>query len=97
SLRTPSMPPPAGRSCRYPDRLRLMAVQFHYYGSVFDLDPNESDSTWVGKINAAIADVAEHSNGGVDLRLADGRMARILLHSSDPIAIVAEPQAFIEP
>ncbi|QOC24810.1 hypothetical protein IC744_16240 [Microbacterium hominis] len=67
-----------------------MAVQVHYQGSVFDLDPTRSDAFWCSFIDETIATVNETGRPlPLGLNLADGRGAWLHLYPGTPIAVVA--------
>jgi len=67
-----------------------MAVQLHYYGSVFDLDPKETDLFWIDFIDNEL-DRAKDAPRGLVTRidLADGRGAYLRMRGDTPVAVVA--------
>ncbi|MAP64647.1 MAG: hypothetical protein CMH34_13110 [Microbacterium sp.] len=67
-----------------------MAVQLHYYGSVFDLDPNQTDLYWVEFIDSELKRAHEAPRGLITrIDLADGRGAYLPVRGDTPLAVVA--------
>ncbi|KQT75373.1 hypothetical protein [Microbacterium sp. Leaf436] len=68
-----------------------MAVQLHYYGSVFDLDPANPDDFWVDylheRMGAIDADDADGVRGFV-VALVGDRQAHIPYEAGDRVVIV---------
>lgn len=55
-----------------------MAVQLHYYGSVFDLDPRADDRYWYDIVDETLRLVHEHQRSGdLSVTLVGGIQARI--------------------
>lgn len=65
-----------------------MTVQLHYYGSVFDLDPEVDDRFWTDFIEDALRDPG---TGTMVVTLAGGRQASIPIFPGVPLVVV-EPQ-----
>jgi hypothetical protein len=65
-----------------------MTVQLHYYGSVFDLDPEVDDRFWTDFIEEALRDTG---TGTLVVTLTDGLQASIPVFPGVPLVVV-EPQ-----
>lgn len=65
-----------------------MAVQLHYYGSVFDLDPDVPDEEWVKLHGEATDFQTDRERRILHVRLAGGRSAVIPLLPGAPLVIV---------
>lgn len=69
-----------------------MAVQMHYYGSVFDLDPRADDGYWFDVVDEALRLVHEHKRSGdLSVTLVGGVQARIPLFPNVALALL-EPR-----
>ncbi|MDR2294725.1 MAG: hypothetical protein LBE05_05925 [Microbacterium sp.] len=70
-----------------------MTVQLHYYGSVFDLDPEIPDEEWV-KLHDEATDIQmDRERRILHVRLAGGKSAVIPLLPGAPLVLVCPQEA----
>lgn len=74
-----------------------MAVELHYAGRIYDLDPMEPDSFWVDFLDRERIRSDSEPNGLMtSIDLADGRSVSLRLVRGTPFAIVASRELFEE-
>lgn len=75
-----------------------MAVQLHYYGSVFDLSTQYDDDHWTYKIQNHLTEARDYRDGAwLTVLLEDGRTAELLVPADGPVVVVRENRFQLNP